>query len=275
MQANNPTEIETRRLAAVQSAGLIDKDVSHWFRGHVAIAKSIGRCMLASVSLVDADRSVFLSHNFPVGLDATEVPRRHAFGDVVIASGKMEVVEDLRKDQRFASNPYVSGPPGFVFWAGWPLFSAQGDTIGTLEIADLRPHSIDSHQRESLAEVARQITRQISVYMETEQKAHAHIARLFHRFETLGTPPSLSLAGAFIRFCGNHALTPDEAEGLMACELVEMTQRDQPVLSSLGEDLRHETGLSSSLSPRRAPRLLSREQMERYFKDLAENTVSR
>lgn len=265
---------ETQRILAVRRTGLLDKDTSLWFRGHVAMAKTIGRCMLASVSLFDEQRCVFLSHNFPSGLDATEVPRKHALGNLVIRTGEMEISENLREDPRFEGNPFVSGPPGFVFWAAWPIRSTAGDVIGALELADLCPRTLDQQQIENLSELARQVERQIALYEQTGKQAQARVLVLMRRLAGLEHAPGLSAIEAFIRLCGGQSISDEEAGLLRASGLLRAGCDSLEGLTDVGEEIRSETGLSSTLCARRRPRILSREQMARYFTDLAETTVA-
>jgi signal transduction histidine kinase len=62
----------------------------------------------------------------------------------VVESGAPIVAYDARKDERFSTNPFVTGDLGSVrFYASHPLTSPEGVTIGTLCVFDERPRTLD------------------------------------------------------------------------------------------------------------------------------------
>jgi len=63
-------------------------------------------------------------------------------------------VHDASSDPRFADSPLVTGPPGIRFYAGVPLVSIEGETIGTLCVIDRQPRTLNESQRVALAALA-------------------------------------------------------------------------------------------------------------------------
>ena len=67
------------------------------------------------------------------------------------------VINDATRDERFATNPLVTGDPNIRFYAGAPLVSAGGQALGTLCVIDTQPRELDAKQVETLQFLARQV----------------------------------------------------------------------------------------------------------------------
>ena len=64
---------------------------------------------------------------------------------------------DSRKDERFANNPFVTGEPYIVFYAGMPLVDEAGQALGTLCVLDTQEHTLTPFQRTALQQLAKQV----------------------------------------------------------------------------------------------------------------------
>lgn len=100
--------------------------------------------------------------------DVAETPRAWAFCDHTIRTpDAFFVVEDAMKDERFASNPLVTGPPGLRFYAASPLKLSTGRAIGALCVMDTQPHQVDPEKLERL----RFLTEQMVATLEERRAA--------------------------------------------------------------------------------------------------------
>ncbi len=110
---------------------------------------------IALVTLVADDRHWIVSS---VGLDVREMPPRLAFCAAAINGGELLVVPDARADERFAASPLVTGKLGLRFYAGVPLFSAEGQPLGVMCVLDnTRPRVLSTEQLDELAAIAREV----------------------------------------------------------------------------------------------------------------------
>ncbi len=83
------------------------------------------------------------------------------------------VVEDARKDPRFAENPLVTSAPDIRFYAGAPLIDGQGQGLGSLCVIDRQPRVMKHEQLHALEALARQVISQIEVRAVSSQLAAA------------------------------------------------------------------------------------------------------
>lgn len=136
-------------LAEYQASAPLD---DAGFDSIVHLASTVFNVPIALVSLVEATRQVFAAR---IGLDACETSREVSFCAHAIKAAEVMVVPDAAQDARFANNPLVTDAPHIRFYAGAPLRSSDGETLGTLCIIDSKPREIFTDgERAALADMA-------------------------------------------------------------------------------------------------------------------------
>ena len=144
MQAPAIPDNEAQRLRALRARAILDAPAEERFDRLTRLAQHMFGTQMALVSLVDAERQWFKSHQ---GLNACETGRDISFcGHAILADDIFEIA-DARLDPRFADNPLVSGPPHIRFYASAPLATADGYRIGTLCIIDDQPRQLSAEDR--------------------------------------------------------------------------------------------------------------------------------
>lgn len=152
---------ESERLRQLRLYRVLDTAQERAFDDFTALAASICATPISLVSLVDQERQWFKSR---VGLAATETPRAVAFcAHAIQRPEDLFVVEDARRDSRFASNPLVTGDLGIRFYAGAPLQVEGGAALGTLCVIDRRPRRLSANQREALRVLSRAVVGQLEL----------------------------------------------------------------------------------------------------------------
>ena len=151
---------EPARLEALRRYHVLDTPPEQCFDDLTKLAAYICKTPIALVTLVDAERQWFKAR---VGIDICETQRNISFCAHAILGREPLVIPDARQDQRFASNPLVSGPPNLRFYAGAPLITREGHALGTLCVADPEPHELSRGQREALQSLARQAAAQLEL----------------------------------------------------------------------------------------------------------------
>jgi hypothetical protein len=147
---------EHERLRELLSLEILDTGHESQFDEIVQLASHICEAPITLVSLVDESRQWFKAK---VGIDVTETPRDAAFCSHTLLEDDLLVVEDLRNDERFRENPFVTGDPNITFYAGSPLRTSNGYNIGTLCVLDTRKRQLTETQRTALQLLSRQVVK--------------------------------------------------------------------------------------------------------------------
>ncbi|WP_293781596.1 GAF domain-containing sensor histidine kinase [uncultured Aeromicrobium sp.] len=93
-----------------------------------------------------------------VGLDPVSCAREDSMCALVFCDPGCTVVSDARLDERFATNPFVTGEVAKVrFYASSPLVTPAGVPIGTLCVFDTRPGVLTPERKRALDALAHQV----------------------------------------------------------------------------------------------------------------------
>lgn len=157
---------EEVRLAALRKTGLLDSPSETEFDELVGLASEICQTPLSAFTLIDKDRQWLKS---VVGSELRELPRDIAFCAHTIQQRGLLVVEDTTQDERFVTNPLVTGSPSIRFYAGMPLEAPGGAAIGTLCVMDVKPRVLTAAQCDSMRVLANQMRSRME--MRSQQRA--------------------------------------------------------------------------------------------------------
>ena len=146
-----PPPNEARRLAALREAALLDTPPEREFDDIAALAAEICGTPIALVSLIDEIRQWFKAR---VGLEVRETPRDVSFCAHALDLDDLLVVPDATADPRFAENPLVRDAPCIRFYAGMPLKTETGETLGTLCVIDRSARQLTERERRALRALA-------------------------------------------------------------------------------------------------------------------------
>ncbi len=153
-------QLETERLQALYDLQVLDSPPEDTFDEAVRMAATICGTPTAIVNLLDRDRQWFKAR---VGMPVCELPREGAFCEFAIGRSTPLIIPDTLADEAFRDNPFVTGPSAIRFYAGVPLNTSDGYTVGTLCVADTVPRCLTLAQAEALVALGRQVTAQLEL----------------------------------------------------------------------------------------------------------------
>lgn len=170
-----PAFSQMARLDALRSFGILDTLPEKDYDDLTQLAAAICQTPISLISLVDENRQWFKAK---IGLDLHETPISHSFCRHAIEQpGEVMVIADTEEDARFCDHPLVTNAPHIRFYAGAPLVSAEGFSLGTLCVLDKAPHPFNEKQQQMLQILARQVMKQLEL-RRTLKKTENHLRDL-------------------------------------------------------------------------------------------------
>ncbi|MGM0525491.1 MAG: sensor domain-containing phosphodiesterase [Pseudomonadota bacterium] len=151
-------DYERKRLATLRQLNLLDTSPSESFDRITRMASKLFDLPIAAVSLTDDDRQWFKSR---VGVEHTEIPRFKACcGEVADTSGFL-VVPDLLESIQYQNS--VLAESGVRFYAGAPLTTRDGYTLGSMCVLGNEPRQLTDDERALLRDMAAMVMDQIEL----------------------------------------------------------------------------------------------------------------
>ncbi len=148
-------------MDALEELGLIDTPESESFDRITRMAAQFFTSPISAVSLTDRTRQFFKSY---VGTPGREIPRIGAPCAEVTRSRAFLHVSNLLEDERFHDSPLAKA--GVRFYAGAPLTTRSGFTLGAMCVLDSVPRTLTSAQIKSLEDMAAVVMAQIELQHE-------------------------------------------------------------------------------------------------------------
>jgi signal transduction histidine kinase len=150
-----PDQNDEARLAALNSYNILDSGEEKDFDDLTDLASVICRTPIALISLIDDKRQWFKSHK---GLTDKESLISIPIPALTVTSiDDIVIVEDLRKDERFAEAQLLQSEHKIAFYAGVPLINADGFILGSLSVIDKKKKKLSIEQANALKIIARQV----------------------------------------------------------------------------------------------------------------------
>jgi len=195
------------RLAALRRTALLDTPPEEAFDRLTRMAARLLGTPVSLISLVADDHQFFKS---ATGLPESWASRRvnpisFSFCGQVVATGEPLVLEDARRHPLLRHNPVIR-ELGWVAYAGVPLVTRQGHTIGALCVIDKTPRLWSERDIALLQDLAASVATEIELRTEIAERRQAEQGRReseeqFHNsFEDSGVGMALiSTDGRWLR----------------------------------------------------------------------------
>lgn len=145
---------EEARVQTLYGYRVLDTEEEWTYNDIVRLAANVCGTPVALISLIDRERQWFKAR---VGTGLAETPRDVAFCSHAILQDSLFVIPNTLADERFARNPLVLEEPQIRFYAGAPLISPEGYTLGTLCVLDRLSRDLNAAQTDALMILSRQV----------------------------------------------------------------------------------------------------------------------
>jgi PAS domain S-box-containing protein len=177
---------DTARVAALHQYRILDSPPESVFDSIVALACQMLDTPAGLISLVDKDR-VFFKANYKDGFTYSE--REKNICSFVVLEEDLVVIENATNDVRVQHNPAVTGSAHIRFYAGAPLKTRDGFTLGTLCVVDLQPRTFDAKSRALLKSMADMVMEQMVCRLDDIEKDEKRgiVQRLNEQLRTANT----------------------------------------------------------------------------------------
>jgi EAL domain-containing protein (putative c-di-GMP-specific phosphodiesterase class I)/GGDEF domain-containing protein len=158
MSHPSPVQLEAARLDALRKLDLLDTPPNEAFDRITRMAAQLFGLPVAAVSLTDVDRQWFKSR---VGIEHCSIPRDKAPCGEVAHTARMLVVPDLLADACYRDSNLAAS--GVRFYAGAPLLTRDGFSLGAMCVLGTEPRAISDAERTGLADLASMVMAQIEL----------------------------------------------------------------------------------------------------------------
>jgi hypothetical protein len=198
---------ELKRLEAVNRFLQIQIDKQEEFKEIAQLAADICGVPSALVTLIGQDTEFMLADDRFV----TSSSRNESFCHYVLESKTVMIVPDAQTDPILKGYAAVTREAGIRFYAGAPLTTHDGHTLGTLCVIDQKPGQLTQLQKEMLENLARQVIQLLefesNLYYLKEQYLVAKTLELkMNSFFESTTTSHLLLDKEFNVICYNKAV---------------------------------------------------------------------
>jgi two-component system, cell cycle sensor histidine kinase and response regulator CckA len=216
------------RLAALRHTSLLDTPPEEGFDRLTRMASRLLGTPIALISLVAEDRQFFKSS---IGLPEPWATRRGApisfsFCSQVVSTGEQLIVEDARRHPLLRHSTAIR-ELGWVSYAGVPLVTRDGQTVGCFSVVDKMPRLWSERDIALLKDLAASATTEMELRREIGRRRQAELGRRdsdeqFHStFEQSGVGMGLiSPDGRWLRvnqaLCDMLGSAPDDLVGFPA-----------------------------------------------------------
>jgi len=157
--ADSIPDYETMRLARVAELCSSDDQEDDVFQKLIAMTSEYFNAPIALISIVDEHQQWFKAR---VGIEESSTPRDVSFCAHSLLDNESLEILDARADERFKDNPMVTGPPYIRYYAGAPLLTDDGFSLGSLCIIDTSPRdSMSKRDERMLAHLSRLVIMRI------------------------------------------------------------------------------------------------------------------
>jgi serine/threonine protein kinase len=157
-----PESPSTPAIDSERRFGVLDTPSEGAFDRITSLAARVLNTPIAVVSIVDSEGVWFRSH---YGVELEQIERESGLFASAVFNGKPWEVDGARVDARALSDSRVAAEFGLHFYAGVPLTSHDGYTLGTLCVLDFEPRTIGEQEIMTLIDLGAMVMSELELRM--------------------------------------------------------------------------------------------------------------
>ncbi|WP_114750150.1 ATP-binding protein [Pleomorphovibrio marinus] len=204
------SELSLRKVTESYKSLLVKEDKE--LNDLTKMAQTLCQTSISVISILDDNTQNLFQ---PQGMSPMEMGRDQSFCAYTLDfGGQVFEVSDARKDERFKDTIMVHKDPKVVFYAGAPLVTEAGHSLGALCVMDRIPRKLSEVQLEGLKVLARQVAGMLELRKKTEtlhrlnQQLQSKNEELAHFFEVAQSLLCVASAdGRFIKLNSKWEMT--------------------------------------------------------------------
>ncbi|CAM2817338.1 response regulator [Pseudoalteromonas distincta] len=202
-------EDEESRLKALYEYEILDTKTEKVFDDLTQLASDICEAPISLISLIDPQRQWFKSK---YGIDVDYTNRDIAFCSHAILQDHVFEIQNALLDERFYDNPLVTDNPNIRFYAGTPLITPDGSTIGTLCVISDKQKKLTQRQINALTILGKEVIAQLELRLNNRRLTAALERQKIHnkKLEELKKEADTAntLKGRFLANMSHELRTP-------------------------------------------------------------------
>jgi len=170
---------ELPRLQAFEQYELADMPHDHALDDIARLAAQLCNAPIAAITLLGEDNVTFPGR---YGLDITSAPRNSLPCETTVAGEGIYQIPDARRDPEFAPGGIPVGDRRYRFYAGAPIYIADGTPIGCILVLDTAARKLTPGQVESLETLSHAVTTRLELSLRVREQDRS--VRAQRRVET-------------------------------------------------------------------------------------------
>lgn len=189
---------EDLRLEKLRDYQIMDTHSEDTFDKISLMASQVFSCPNAFITFID-DRRAFLKSNLS-SLDVNEVPKEGTLTNITLLNDCVTVFNDTHKHPELANSPFVNVRNGIRFYAGAPIKSPEGYTVGVIAVTDEVPREATSLQLDMLKTLSKLIVDKLENRLRYRKSIESQINLMNIALHEIKNPlASINLANDIIR----------------------------------------------------------------------------
>lgn len=221
------TENEIERLKAVDRTGVMYLENDGLYEIFCFLAKEITGCSLSWTGLID-DKNQFCLANDGLPKELGKIlPRQQTFCQYALSRTEPLIVENLQKDQRFQNHPFVED--GFIkFYAGFPIVTGDGYTLGTLCVGDSKVKKLSQKKNQLMIGLTAKLGYQLQIQENFRNKNAENLILILEKISKKINNISNNETKIILKFFLNQTLSQAENNLLV----------EKKIANKFGDDLK-------------------------------------